>query len=182
MASIERIHESAEVLPSSEEMRRRAVDGWKLVALVWQREIGPAGKPQPIEEIPYGLMISEDCHHLIVNPAEKEVLMLAMDLIVQDQKISQVTDALNGRGFKTRAGKKWTAADVFNLLPRLIDTGPKVFVSNEWITRHAALTSYSRLPPPAAFQSACMVADATPTLPTFHIAFVPPPRLPSPLH
>lgn len=141
MASIERIHESAEILPNSDEMRRRAVDGWKLVALVWQRDIGPGGKPQPIEEIPYGLMISEDCHHLIENPAEKQVLMLAMDLIVQDQKISQVADALNGRGFKTRAAKKWSSADVFNLLPRLIDTGPKIFVSNEWIARHTALTS-----------------------------------------
>jgi hypothetical protein len=141
MASIERIHESAEALPSSEEIKRRAVDGWKLVALVWQREIGPSGKPQPVEEIPFGLMISDDCHHLIENPAEKQVLMLAMDLIVQDQKISQVTDALNARGFRTREGKRWSPADVFNLLPRLIDTGPKIFVSNEWITRHAAVTS-----------------------------------------
>jgi hypothetical protein len=141
MASIERIHESAEALPSSEEIKRRAVDGWKLVALVWQREIGPGGEPQLIEEIPYGLMISGDGHHLIENPAEKQVLMLAMDLIVQDQKISQVSDALNGRGFKTRDGRKWSPPDVFNLLPRLIDTGPKIFISNEWITRHAALTS-----------------------------------------
>ena len=141
MASIERVHESAEVLPGPDEIRRRAADGWKLVALTWQREIGPGGKPQVVEEIPYGLMISDDCHHLIENPGEKQVLMLAMDLIVQDQKISQVTDALNARGFKTRDGKRWTAADVFNLLPRLIDTGPKIFVSNEWITRHAALTS-----------------------------------------
>lgn len=136
MAGIERIHESAEVLPGPGEIQRRAADGWKLVALVWQREIGPGGKPQPIEEIPYGTMISDDCHHLIENPAEKEVLMLAMDLIVQDQKISQVADALNARGLKTRGGSKWSAADVFNLLPRLIDTGPKIFVSNEWITRH----------------------------------------------
>ena len=141
MAGIERIHESAEVLPSSDEIRRRAVDGWKLVALVWQREIGPGGKPQLAEEIPYGLMISDDCHHLIENPAEKQVLMLAMDLIVQDQKISQVTDALNARGFRTRDGRKWSAPDVFNLLPRLIDAGPKIFVSNEWIKRHSALTS-----------------------------------------
>jgi len=141
MASIERIHESAEVLPSQDEIKRRAVDGWKLVALVWQREIGPGGKPQPVEEIPYGLMISDDCHHLIGNPAEKQVLMLAMDLIVQDQKISQVSDALNARGFRTREGKRWSPADVFNLLPRLIDTGPKIFISNEWIKRHAAVTS-----------------------------------------
>ena len=136
MAGIERIHESAELLPGPEEIKRRAVDGWKLVALVWQREIGPEGKPQPLEEIPYGTMISDDCHHLVENPAEKAVLMLAMDLIVQDQKISQVADALNGRGFRTRGGSRWSAADVFNLLPRLIDTGPKIFVSNEWITRH----------------------------------------------
>ena len=141
MASIERIHESAEVMPSPEEIKRRAVDGWKLVALVWQREIGPGGKPQPVEEIPYGLMISDDGHHLIENPAEKQVLMLAMDLIVQDQKISQVSDALNARGFRTREGRKWSPADVFNLLPRLIDAGPKIFVSNEWIKRHAAVTS-----------------------------------------
>lgn len=141
MASIERIHESAEVLPGSTEIKRRAEDGWKLVALVWQREIGPGGAPQTIEEIPYGLMISEDAHHLVENPAEKQVLMLAMDLIVQDQKISQVSDALNARGFKTRMGAKWTAKDVFNLLPRLIDSGPKIFVSNEWITRHSAVLS-----------------------------------------
>ena len=141
MAGIERIHESAERLPGSAEIRRRAEDGWKLVALVWQREVGPEGAPQPVEEIPYGLMISEDGHHLIENPAEKQVLMLAMDLVVQDQKISQVAEALNTRGFRTRAGKKWSSADVFNLLPRLIDTGPKIFTSNEWITRHTALTS-----------------------------------------
>jgi hypothetical protein len=141
MASIERIHESAEVLPSSAEIGRRAQDGWKLVALVWQRDIGPGGQPQPIEEIPFGLMISQDCHHLVENPSEKEVLMLAMDLIVQDQKISQVSDALNARGFKTREGAKWTPKDVFNLLPRLIDTGPKIFVSNEWISRHAPALS-----------------------------------------
>jgi hypothetical protein len=141
MAGIERIHESAEVLPSSDEIRRRAVDGWKLVALVWQREIGASGQPQLAEEIPYGLMISSDCHHLIENPAEKQVLMLAMDLIVQDQKISQVTDALNARGFRTRDGRKWAAPDVFNLLPRLIDAGPKIFISNEWIKRHSAVTS-----------------------------------------
>lgn len=141
MAAIERIHESAEVLPGANEIKRRAADGWKLVALVWQREIGPGGKPQPVEEIPYGLMIADDCHHLIENPVEKQVLMLAMDLICQDQKISQVVDALNGRGLKTREGKKWSSADVFNLLPRLVDTGPKIFVSNEWITRHSAVTS-----------------------------------------
>ncbi len=141
MASIERIYESASILPGSEEIKRRAVDGWKLVALTWEREIGPGGQPRTAEEIPYGLMISSDCHHLIENPAEKEVLMLAMDLIVQDQKLSQVADTLNARGYRTRTGTHWTPPGVFNMLPRLIDTGPKIFTSNEWITRHSAVTS-----------------------------------------
>ncbi len=138
MASIERVHESASVLPGPEEIKRRAVDGWKLVALVWEREIGPGGQPRTIEEIPYGLQISADCHHLIENPGEQQVLMLAMDMIVEDRKISQVAEALNARGLRTRNGEKWSAPAVFNLLPRLVDAGAKMFISDEWITRHSA--------------------------------------------
>ncbi len=138
MASIERVHESASVLPAPEEIRRRAVDGWKLVALVWEREIGPAGQPRLMEEIPYGLQISADCHHLIENPAEKQILMLAMDMIVQDRKISEVAETLNARGMRTRKGERWSAPAVFNLLPRLVDAGAKMFISEEWITRHSA--------------------------------------------
>ena len=141
MAAIERVHESASVLPSAGEIQRRAVDGWKLVALVWEREVGPAGQPRLVEEIPYGLQISDDCHHLVENPAEKEVLMLAMDLIVQDQKLSQVAETLNARGYRTRSKARWNPASVFNMLPRLVDTGPRIFTSDEWIKRHEAVTS-----------------------------------------
>jgi hypothetical protein len=141
MAGVERVYESAEVLPGPNEIKRRAADGWKLVSLIWERQIGPGGEPRKFEEIPYGLQISEDCNHLVENPAEKQVLMLAMDLIVQDQKLSQVAETLNGRGFRTRTGAKWNAASVFNMLPRLIDTGPRIFTSPEWIKRHEAVTS-----------------------------------------
>jgi len=140
MAGIERVYESAAVLPGPGEIKRRAVDGWKLVSLIWERAIGPGGQPR-IDDIPYGLQISEDCQHLIENPAEKQVLMSAMDLIVQDQKLSQVAETLNQRGYRTRTGTLWTAASVFNMLPRLIDTGPRIFTSPEWIHRHEAVTS-----------------------------------------
>jgi hypothetical protein len=137
MAGIERVYESASILPSPDEIKRRAADGWKLVSLIWEREIGPLGEPR-VEEIPYGLRISDDCQHLTENPAEKEVLMLAMDLIVQDQKLSQVAVTLNERGYRTRTGAQWNAASVFNMLPRLVDTGPRIFTSAEWIKRHEA--------------------------------------------
>jgi len=135
--AIERVHESATVLPSAAEIQRRAADGWRLKALVWEREIGASGKPDIVGEIPYGLQISGDCQHLVENPAEQQVLLLAMDLIVQDQKLSQVADALNARGFRTRDGAKWTPPALFKLLPRLVDAGPAIFISDEWIARHA---------------------------------------------
>lgn len=140
MAGVERIHESAEVLPGPAELKRRASDGWKLVALVWERHIGPGGVPaSEFEEIPYGLRISEDCQHLVDNPAEKQVLMMAMDLIVEDRPLSQVADALNGKGYRTRNGATWSPASVFELLPRLIDTGPRIFTSRQWIDRKTAV-------------------------------------------
>jgi len=136
MASVERIHESAEILPGTTEIKRRAQDGWRLVALVWEREVGPGGAPiSEFEDIPFGLMISEDCQHLVDNPGEKQILMMAMDLICDDRTISQVADALNGKGHRMRNGGKWTPAAVFQLLPRLIDTGPGIFNSQQWIAR-----------------------------------------------
>ena len=141
MAGIERVYESAAVLPGPGEIKRRAADGWKLVSLIWERAIEPGGKPRLMEDIPYGLQISEDCQHLVENPAEKQVLMAAMDLIVQDQKLSQVAETLNQRGYRTRTGILWNAASVFNMLPRLIDTGPRIFTSPEWIGRHQPVAS-----------------------------------------
>ncbi|HLJ45342.1 MAG TPA: hypothetical protein VKU01_05015 [Bryobacteraceae bacterium] len=136
MASVERIHESAEILPGTAELKRRAVDGWRLVALVWEREVGPGGAPlNEFEDIPFGLQISEDCQHLVDNPAEKQILMMAMDLICEDKTISQVSEALNAKGQYMRNGGKWTPAAVFQLLPRLIDTGPRIFTSKQWIDR-----------------------------------------------
>lgn len=135
MANVERIHESAAVLPSPEELKRRAADGWNLVALVWERHIGPGGPLKQFEEVPYGLQVAADCQHLIEHPAEIEVLTLALDLICQDRPLSHVADALNAKGYRTRSGSRWSAADVFELLPRLIDAGPRIFNSTEWIER-----------------------------------------------
>jgi hypothetical protein len=50
-----------------------------------------------------------------------------------------VAEELNRRGFRTRAGGDWSPVAVFNLLPRLIEVGPRIFSSEEWIVRRPKL-------------------------------------------
>ncbi|MGH9661933.1 MAG: hypothetical protein ACRD96_25520, partial [Bryobacteraceae bacterium] len=48
---------------------------------------------------------------------------------------SRVAAELNRLGYRTRDGGEWRPEHVFNLLPRLIDAGPRVFSSAEWVER-----------------------------------------------
>ena len=50
-------------LPTLEHLLERKGDGWKLVALEWERDAadGPLGATQSVvEEIPYGLKVADD--------------------------------------------------------------------------------------------------------------------------
>jgi len=38
-------------------------------------------------------------------------------------------------GYRTRAGKPWSRVAVFNMMPRLIEVGPRIFSSEEWEQR-----------------------------------------------
>ena len=73
------------------------------------------------------------------DDAEKEVILLTLELIVQDFRLSQVAVELNRRKYRTRKGTGWNAASVFELLPRLIDVGPRIFSSQEWADRRQHL-------------------------------------------
>jgi hypothetical protein len=85
--------------------------------------------------VPYGLRVSPDCKHLEENAGEKQALVLMMDLIVQDAPLSLVAEELNRKGFRTRAGANWTPGSVFDMLPRLIQVGPRIFSSADWTAR-----------------------------------------------
>jgi hypothetical protein len=50
-----------------------------------------------------------------------------------------VAEELNRQGHRTREGKAWTPAALFNLLPRMIEAGPRLFVSEEWTRRRRRL-------------------------------------------
>jgi hypothetical protein len=134
MASIERIREFVKGPVDPERFRRREKEGWSLIALEWQRQ--PQGYKQlggePLEEVGYGLRVAGDCIHLEEDPVEMQTLTLMMGLIVRDYPLSKVASELNEKGFRTRQGKLWSPVSVFNMLPRLIELGPKVFSSEDW--------------------------------------------------
>jgi hypothetical protein len=141
MAKIERMREEVSMPPAAEYWRRMTEAGWRLAAVEWTRD-RPSAEPAPTvpsEEIPYGLQIADDCVHLDVNPSEREALLSMVELIVQDRTLTQVAAELNQRGFRTRRGTEWSPPAVYNMLPRMIDVGPRVFSQTEWADRRKRL-------------------------------------------
>lgn len=142
MAQKERIREALSGLPTLEHLVERVEAGWKLVAIEWEREA--AGAPLAthefdVEEIPYGLRVSDDGAGLVASEAERQIVITALDMIVEDCPLSRVADELNRRGHTTREGTPWTPSTLYTLLPRMIQVGPKVFRSDEWVTRKKRL-------------------------------------------
>jgi hypothetical protein len=127
---------------------RRAADGWTLAAIEWAREVDAAEtatEAAPVtsglepEEIPYGLRIGEDGLHLEPNPVENTVLLLILEKIVMEKRLNQIADDLNNRGFRTRKGTRWSSPAIFDLLPRLIEAGPKLLNSSDWRERRGQI-------------------------------------------
>jgi len=141
MARYERIREVVTGPVDPEQWKQKTDAGWKLEALEWRREIeGEESEPAIImEEVPYGLRVAADCTRLEEDPAERNVLLQMMELIVQDRSVSQVAGELTRRGLTTRDGKPWNPVAVFNMLPRLIDVGPKILSAHAWEERRERL-------------------------------------------
>jgi hypothetical protein len=119
-------------------LQQRTAAGWQLVSIEWRRELPDSEAPQGpafAETIPYGLRISDDCKRLEINPHENQVLLLMMDLLAQDFSYSAIVSDLNEKGFRTRDGEPWSRVAVFNMMPRLIEVGPRLFASDEWEQR-----------------------------------------------
>ena len=136
--------ESPVDLLTPDHLQERLAAGWKLVALEWERSGGEPGSGREawVEEIPYGLQISSDCLRLVENPGETQVIVAALDMIVDDCPLSRVVEELNHRGYSTRDGRPWTKTALFNLMPRMIQVGPRVFSSERWTTRRQHLPRF----------------------------------------
>ena len=132
MAKLERVRDFMSAAPSAEYFRGKTAEGWRLSAIEWERG---GGASPPVEGVPFGLRVASDCRQLEENPDEMEVLVLMMETIVQDGPLSQAARAINDRGHRTRDGQKWTPQALFYLLPRLIEVGPKLCTSEQWVER-----------------------------------------------
>jgi len=141
MARMERMREVLSGPLTPADIERKATEGWKPVVVVWERKV-ENGQPQPVdiaEDVPYGLKISESCLELEQDIQEKEALLVMLEMIIQDKPLSEIAESLNQRCFRTRHNTNWTPGAVFDMLPRLIEVGPRVFTSEEWVARRGRL-------------------------------------------
>ncbi len=138
MAYFERMRDAISQPFSPEIIQQRTGAGWQMVSIEWRRELPDSEAPPDnafAEDIPYGLRISEDCKRLEVHPAENQVLLLMMDLLAQDFSYSAIVSDLNEKGFRQRNSHPWNRVALFNMMPRLIEVGPRLFSSDEWEQR-----------------------------------------------
>jgi len=141
MAKLERMRQDVSQSFGPDEIARRSEEGWKLVAVEWERELPDTEADRSAEEVPFGLRIASDATRLEENPREQEILALMMELTVQDGPYSLIAEELNRRGYRTRQGMKWTPVSVFQMLPRLIEVGPRIFATQEWQERRARVAN-----------------------------------------
>jgi hypothetical protein len=137
MAKLERIRDFMTDPPSDEYFASKASQGYRLVSIEWER--GAAADGPSLEDVPFGLRVASDCRRLEESPDEIQVLLLMMEVIAKDNPLSTAAQIINERGYRTRDGQKWTLPALFDLLPRLIDLGPRLCTSEEWVERRKHL-------------------------------------------
>jgi len=136
MAYFERVRDVISGPFTPEIMRQRTAAGWQLisVSIEWRRELPDSEAPTEREfdeAVPYGLRISDDCRRLEADPTEHQALTLMMDLLARDFSYAEIVTSLNEKGFRMRDGKPWSRIAVFNMIPRLIEVGPRLFASRK---------------------------------------------------
>ena len=136
MSNVERVREFLSAPPEADYFRKKASAGWRIAAIDWERDV-PGTQPAKteVEDIPFGLRIADDCQHLTEQPPEKQALMRMMELIVKDQPLTEIAVELNRNGYRMRSGTPWTPSALFDLLPRLIEAGPKILTDQEYVSR-----------------------------------------------
>jgi hypothetical protein len=137
MPKLERVRDFVTTPPTADYFAEKLGQGWRLVAIEWERGAAPAGPPT--EDIPFGLRVASDCRRLEENPDEVQVLLLMLEVLVQDGPLSTAAQRINDRGYRTRDGEPWTRTALFYLLPRLIEVGPRLCTSEEWVERRKHL-------------------------------------------
>jgi hypothetical protein len=143
MNKTERVRQEISRSLTEADFRQRAENGWKLVAVEWEREIETLEAKAADQEktpalppnVPFGLQLDPETARMEENPWEREILFTLMELMTQEGSYSRIANEINRRGYRTRQGTAWSPISVFEMLPRLIEVGPHVFQSAEWQQR-----------------------------------------------
>ena len=72
----ERIRQEVHASFGPDDITRRTEQGWRLVAVEWERELPKGETTDKADEVPFGLQIAKDAQRLEENPSEQEVLRL----------------------------------------------------------------------------------------------------------
>jgi hypothetical protein len=142
VTKVERIRQVLSSPFGADDLKTQTEQGWRIIAIEWERElpeIAAEAAPASEEEPPFGLRVSDETKQLEVNPTEREALFTMMELTVQEGPYSRIAEELNRRGFRTRQGRRWSPISVFQMLPRLIEVGPRIFSTDEWQERRRKL-------------------------------------------
>src|SRR5580704_18207007 len=103
MGKLERIREAVKGPLDTDYIRKRELEGWRLIGVEWEvewePESGSAASSAPLsgsnlEDAPFGTQIAADCERLEENSNEMEFLLSMMELIIQDISISKVAEEL----------------------------------------------------------------------------------------
>lgn len=133
MARLERKHEILDGPLSDDLIGQRAAEGWRPMAIVWEREStdDASGRPEP-EPLPYGLRVAADCRHLEQDENEVATMIAMLKMIVDETPFAEIARILNAQGMHARNGLEWNQTSVFYMLPRLIEVAPDIYSSQEW--------------------------------------------------
>ena len=129
MPQVERLRELVRGQLDAEYLKNMREAGWRVSAIEWERDVESASPEPRVEDPPYGLQVAGDCRHLEENSREQQALSLILESVSRDQPLNDIAAELNRRGYRLRGGSQWSVADVFKMLPRVIDAGPQILAT-----------------------------------------------------
>lgn len=122
--------------PGSDYFLSRMASGWRLVAVEWVRESAEEGTSTDFQQVPFGMRVAPDCHHLVSHPDEERVLSLIIAQMIEGKSFTKIATELNNRGLLTREGGTWNEIALFQLVPRLVEVAPQIFSGQEWVPKN----------------------------------------------
>lgn len=96
------------------------LDQWERMTIARKLARGRTAKAtngaKPAGVCPYGYDYAEDKKSVIINPEEAQLVKFMFTEGQKGRSLAEITDALNGNGYKTRRGNEWTRGSVRAIL------------------------------------------------------------------